>query len=144
MKVSGTSGVGQAQGGSRPRGVGGGAGFHVDLAGGASGPVQAARTAGVAGVMGMDALLALQDVGGPLERRRRAVRRAGRLLDLLDEMKTGLLDGGLQAASLDRLARAIREERGPTDDPKLEGVLDEIETRAAVELAKLEQARRAA
>jgi len=144
MKVTGTSGVGQAPGGSRPKGVGGGAGFRIDVAAGAPGPTQAARTAGVAGVMGMDALLALQDVGGPLERRRRAVRRAGRLLDLLDEMKTALLDGRPQGPGLDRLARAIREERGPTDDPKLEGVLDEIETRAAVELAKLEQVRRAA
>lgn len=143
MKVTGPSGVGQAPAGSRPRGVGG-AGFHVDVSSGASGPAQASRTAGVAGVMGVDALLALQETGGPLERRRRAVRRAGRLLDLMEEMKADLLDGGIPRASLDRLARAIREERGSTDDPKLEGVLDEIETRAAVELAKLEQARRAA
>jgi hypothetical protein len=32
----------------------------------------------------------------------------------------------------------VREQRSLTDDPRLEGVLDEIETRAAVELAKLE------
>lgn len=144
MKVTGTSGVGQAPGGSRPNRVGGGGGFRVDVASGASGPAQAARTAGMAGVMGVDALLALQETAGPLERRRRAVRRAGRLLDLLDEMKTALLGDGIRHTDLERLARAIREERGPTDDPKLEGVLDEIETRAAVELAKLEQARRAA
>jgi len=41
---------------------------------------------------------------------------------------------------LERLARAIREQRSATEDPALEGLLDEIETRAAVELAKLEGA----
>jgi hypothetical protein len=38
----------------------------------------------------------------------------------------------------------VREQRALTDDPRLEGVLDEIETRAAVELAKLEGVRVAA
>jgi hypothetical protein len=83
-------------------------------------------------------------VGGPLERRRRAVRRAGRLLDVLDEIKLALLDARLSATQLDRLRRAIRDERELTDDPRLEAVLDEIELRAAVELAKLEQAAHAA
>jgi hypothetical protein len=39
---------------------------------------------------------------------------------------------------------AIREQREGTDDPGLEGLLNEIETRAVVELAKLEMARAAA
>ena len=90
--------------------------------------------------MGVDALLALQDVGGPLERKRRAVRRASRILDVLDEVKLALLDGNLSLGQLERLRRAIRDERGLTDDLKLEEVLDEIELRAAVEIAKLEQA----
>lgn len=142
MKVTGTGGIGQPSGAARPRAAGGG--FRVDVAQGAAGAGQAARTTGVAGVMGVDALLALQDVGGPLERRRRAVGRAGRLLDVMDELKASVLEGRVDLSNLDRLGRAIREERSHTDDPKLEGVLDEIETRAAVELAKLEQARRAA
>jgi hypothetical protein len=93
--------------------------------------------------MSLDALIALQDVGGPLERKRRAVGRAGRLLDILDGVKMGLLSGELNAGDLDRLKRAIRDQRDQTDEPELEGVLDEIETRAEVELAKLEQSRRA-
>ena len=90
--------------------------------------------------MGVDALIALQDVGSPTERRRRAVGRAGRMLDVLDEIKVALLDGDLGSHDLDRLRRAVREQRAQTDDPKLEAVLDEIEMRAAVEIAKLEQA----
>jgi len=94
--------------------------------------------------MGVDALLALQAVGGPLEGRRRAVRRASQILDILDEVKLALLDGDLSLAQLDRLRRTVNEERGLTGDPKLEGVLDEIELRAAVEIAKLETAAYAA
>jgi hypothetical protein len=88
--------------------------------------------------------MALQQEDGPLERRRRAVNRAGAMLDMLDEVKLALMDGEPTGASLERLARAVRAERSKTDDPRLEGVLDEIETRAAVELAKLEAARAAA
>jgi hypothetical protein len=83
-------------------------------------------------------------VGGPLERKRRAVRRAGRILDALDEIKLALLDGNLSLGQLDRLRRALRDERSLTDDAKLEGLLDEIELRAAVEMAKLEGAAQAA
>jgi hypothetical protein len=82
--------------------------------------------------------MALQEVGGPLERRRKAVKRAGRLLDLLDGVRADLLGGDMPASSLDNLLLAIREERTSTDDPRLEGLLNDIETRAAVEIAKLE------
>jgi hypothetical protein len=98
---------------------------------------------GPAGVVGVQALIALQDVETATERRRRSVRRAGRLLDELDRIKVALLGDELSGAQLDALSRAVREQRAATDDPKLEGVLDEIETRAAVELAKLEMARAA-
>jgi hypothetical protein len=94
--------------------------------------------------MGVDALLALQEMGGPLERKRRAVNRAGRLLDILDEVKLSLIGGEVTGNDLERLSRAIRDQRENTDDPGLEGVLNEIETRAAVELAKLESASRRA
>ena len=37
-----------------------------------------------------------------------------------------------------------RRERGGADEPRLQGLLDEIETRAAVELAKIEMSSAAA
>jgi hypothetical protein len=144
MKVNGTSGVGSATGARGARPGGGGPGFQLPSIGGASGAGQSSSVSGVAGVMAMDALLALQDVGGPLERKRKAVRRAGLILDVLEDVKVALLDGAITANDLDRLRRAVRDERSQTDDPKLEAVLDEVEVRAAVELAKLEQAGRAA
>ena len=142
MKVTGTGEVGQA-GAPRAARSAGGEGFRLPEAGGSAAPAQGAAVTRTGALMGVDALIALQDVGGPLERRRRSIRRAGRLLDVLDEVKLALLAGELSGHDVLRLQRAIREQRETTDDPRLEGVLDEIETRAQVELAKLEIARAA-
>ena len=46
--------------------------------------------------------------------------------------------------TLNRLATAVSRRQENFADPKLQGVLDEIELRAKVELAKLEQADSAA
>jgi hypothetical protein len=143
MKVSGTSGVGSAAGPGKARQAGGD-GFQVAQPAAAAGAVQTARAGGVGGVMSVDAILALQDIGGPLERRRRAMGRAGRILDVLEDVKIGLLSGEVSIDDLERLKRAVAEERLNADDERLEGVLNEIETRAAVELAKLERANRVA
>jgi hypothetical protein len=100
----------------------------------------AARPAAAGGVSSLGALLAMQDVEGPLERRRRSVGRAGRILDRLDELKLSLLEGGVTTGRLHALNQAVRDQRAITDDPALEDVLDQIELRAAVELAKYERA----
>lgn len=145
MKVSGSSSVGSlGSAKSAARAPGGQGGFALPTVSGPNAASEVARSMGVSGVGSLDALIALQDVGGPLERRRRAVGRAGRILDVLDEVKLALIDGEVSGPGLERLMRAVREERMATGDGPLEGILNEIETRAAVELAKLEQAKVAA
>lgn len=137
MKVSGPGNVsGGAPAGRKAGGAQGG--FSLPSAGAADRAAPASPIAGPAGVMGVEALLALQDAGGPLEGRRRSLRRASRLLDVLDDLKVALIDGLLRPDQIRSLASAIAEQRAATGDPGLESLLDEIETRAAVELAKLE------
>lgn len=138
MKVSGPGGTASAGPGGAKRPAA--EGFSLAGAGGAREAVQAGATTGVAAST-LDALIAIQAETPPQERRRKAVGRAGRLLDVLDEVKLSLLDGANPTLALDRLRAAVREQREGTDDPRLEGVLDEIETRAAVELAKREARR---
>ncbi len=90
----------------------------------------------------LDALLALQETPSPLERRRRAIRRADGILDGLDGVKLALLGGGSPADALMKLRRAVSEARDAefggeaADDLGLSAVLNEVEVRAAVELAK--------
>jgi len=62
------------------------------------------------------------------------------LLDMLDQLRDGLLAGTIPRATLSRLATAVSRKQDAFVDPKLQGVLDEIDLRARVELAKLEQA----
>src|SRR5499426_246094 len=85
---------------------------------------------------GIDALIALQGVEDPTERRRRAVKRGRMALDALDELKLGLLAGTLDTATLARLKTAVTDLGGDSGDPGLDGVLAEIGLRVEVELAK--------
>jgi len=58
------------------------------------------------------------------------------LLDVLDELKLALLEGGLPRNKLVALMNLLQDRRDDTNDASLEAVLDEVEIRAAVELAK--------
>jgi hypothetical protein len=55
-------------------------------------------------------------------------------------VRDGLLAGGIPRAILNRLATAVSRRQDGFADPKLQNVLDEIDLRARVELAKLEAA----
>ncbi|MDB5468517.1 MAG: flagellar assembly protein FliX [Caulobacter sp.] len=144
MKVGRTSGPAAGGGPSGTRAPAGGSSFNLPAANAAGSAGPTARAGGVTGVASLDALLALQEMGGPLERRRKAVGRAGRILDVLDELKMAVIDGEVSSSHLDHLMRVVRDQRENTEDAGLEGVLDEIEMRAAVELAKLQRANVAA
>jgi len=93
---------------------------------------------GPASVASVDALLALQGGWDERDPREQAAGRAFDLLDILDDIKIGLLGGGIPRAKLDQLVRALGETRESTGDERLESLLDEVETRARVELAKRE------
>ena len=99
----------------------------------------AAAAAGLAPLTSLGAVLAIQAVEDPLAGRRRARARGEQLLDTLEEVRIALLDGRLPAGKLEALRQLVTARRGAADDPALRAVLDEIELRAAVELAKLER-----
>ena len=86
----------------------------------------------------LEMMLALQATPDATERRRRATRRAHKVLDLLEEVRVALLDGDMNAPVLARLRAEVSSSRTKTDDPALDAILREVEVRAAVEAAKLE------
>jgi class II flagellar assembly regulator FliX len=85
----------------------------------------------------IDALLALQGVEeDPVERRKRSVQRGRRALDVLDQLKIGLLSGNFDVSTVSRLRDAAANLKSSSGDPGLDQVLAEIELRVEVELAK--------
>ena len=98
----------------------------------------APRAASVASAMsatGIDSILALQSVEDPLLARKKAVRRGRSMLDVLDGIKADLLLGHVGEGRLTQLMTLIGQVRQQAE-PGLESLLDDIELRARVELAK--------
>ena len=88
----------------------------------------------------IDALLALQGIEeDPAERRKRSVQRGKGALDVLDDLKIGLLSGNFNASTVSRLRDAAASLKSSSGDPGLDTVLAEIELRVEVELAKAGQ-----
>lgn len=140
MKVTSATGASAPQG-SRPAKAAGG--FSLPAAGGAAGPSAASAASSLSGVSDVSALMALQGVETATERRRRAVRRGGGLLDRLEDLKLALLSGEAGEDALERLTRTLGEDRPVDADPELNSLLAQIDLRAAVELAKADLRRSA-
>ncbi|MBX3488416.1 MAG: flagellar assembly protein FliX [Parvibaculum sp.] len=121
-------------------------GASVRSAGSGFAPAGAGATRGAAGLSGpaslgaVDALLALQETGGADDAlhapRRKAVARAEEMLDILDDIKLALLMGQVPKSKLSRLLSVVERQLGGIADPGLRDLLDQIELRARVELAK--------
>ena len=135
MKVVGPNGVSTPASTRTTRSA---SGFSLGQAPAAASPSAATASSATGGVSDVSALMALQGIEGPLEKRRRAIRRGGGLLDRLEELKLALLTGDADEGSLDQMARTLREERTDDGDADLSVLLDQIDLRASVELAKAE------
>lgn len=87
-------------------------------------------------VSSLDGLMALQGIESPTERKKRAVAKGRRALDVLDDLKLGLLDGSVDQSTMARLKVAADGLAEETGDPGLDAVMGEIGLRVAVEIAK--------
>ena len=112
-------------------------GAFAEALSGDSEPV--ARVTGGGGVRAVNSFLSLQEVPDSEGRRRQAIQRGEDLLDRLDALRMDLLMGRLSRAAVQQLASLVAASRERIDDPGLEQVLDEIEIRVAVELAKYDR-----
>jgi len=133
MRVYGSSGMAAAKAGaaSARRPVGGAFSLSESSAPQAKAPAVALQTLG-----GIDALIALQGLDEPVERRRRAVKYGRRALDALDELKLGLLAGNLDHGTLLRLKSVAADLKDSSGDAELDHIMAAIDLRVAVELAK--------
>jgi len=70
---------------------------------------------------------------------RQAVKKGDELLKQLDELRLNIISSSIPKQVLQNISLALKEQVDATIDDKLRNLLLEIETRAAVELAKLER-----
>lgn len=99
--------------------------------------VQAAGLSGAQSISNIGALLAAQEVDGVSGQTNQTVRRGHEMLDILDQVKIGLLAGRISPAKLNRLRRLVGENARQADGSRLRPIMQAIELRAEVELAKL-------
>ncbi|MDE1147671.1 MAG: flagellar assembly protein FliX [Azospirillaceae bacterium] len=140
MKIEGP-GSSLRSGQTRKTQKSGGDSFRTHVADG-DGDETAKSVTGAQTAMAISPLLALQEVDDALNSKRKARQRAETLLDKLEELRLGILSGTYPRERLQDLVRMVQSRRDTVNDPKLQELLDEIDLRAQVELAKLESPNR--
>ncbi len=117
-----------------------GDGMFAGLLGGLEDAVEttaAEQPKAAAPLSSLDMMLALQEVSDEEVERKRAVRQADATLDALEDLRMSMLMGNVTPAQLERISVRMQAQQMHIHDPNLKAILNEIEIRAAVELAKL-------
>lgn len=86
-----------------------------------------------------DVLLSVQASDDPAERaaRGRMAERADRILDKLEQIRVNILTGHMTVGDMIDIADMVARHREKVTDPALTAILDEIDLRAQIELAKM-------
>ncbi len=136
MRIAGPSSLKESVT-ARPGLTGGGKGvFRVEAD--SAGTRESTAMAASHGLNALQGLMALQEEGEPARvRRQKAAKRGFVLLDALGALKAGLLAGKPDAAAVQALRIGLDEARATEPDAELKPILNAIDVRAAVELAKL-------
>ena len=90
----------------------------------------------------VDALLAVQAAEDPTERatQKRMVTRADTVIEKLEDLRLGLLSGRMTIGHVINIADVVASHREKVNDPNLSAILDEIDLRAQIEIAKMSKA----
>lgn len=144
MDVKGPTGpskTGKADKSKKSKGSSSAAGAFASFLDGAGESGANAGTSSLAATTPLDAILAMQGIDPDEARKARGqeVRRGFDLLESLDDIRIGLLTGTISGVHLKRLQDLIETQRAQIDDPKLLDIIDDIDLRAAIELAKFER-----
>lgn len=97
---------------------------------------ETAATGGISSTNNVSGILGVQEVDDALAHASRGKMRAEDILDRLEDLRLQLLAGGLSKEKLLQLSRIVNVRRSQIKDPRLMEILDEVDLRAQVELAK--------
>lgn len=137
MKVEGPKRTQESSATKKKGGVSGADGSFGDLI--SEGAAEAQKAAASQSIARVDALLTVQGTEDPTERaaRRRMTQRSDTLLKELDKIRMSMLGGTLTVGHMVDIADVVASHREKIADPQLTSILDEIDLRAQVELAKM-------
>jgi MoaA/NifB/PqqE/SkfB family radical SAM enzyme len=89
-------------------------------------------------ISSVDAVVGMQEITDDTKDERGAKNRANLILDKLEDIRMGLLLGEIPKSNLEELSKVLKVARENSVDSKLLEIIDDIELRAKIELAKLE------
>ena len=138
MRISNYSGIQAARKQPGAARKGDAAGFSLRMNAG-SATQNGAAIDGAVNLTPLGSLLAVQDDGHDHGKPRSEYHRGMLTLDLLDELRLELLEGRPNRALLQEIEEMAQYRSETEVDAGIRDVMDEIELRAAVEIAKLEQ-----
>lgn len=99
---------------------------------------EAGGMTGAAPITQVNSLLSLQEAPTSSDGRSKGLQHAEGLLDHLEAIRHGLLLGSIPRDRLARIVHALGKQREKNLDPGLVQIINDIELRAKIELAKLE------
>lgn len=139
MKIEGPSKTSGAGGSKKTGKVDSDGSFEDFIAAGPKSTQGAAVTGSIARV---DGLLSIQGAESPTERaaRKRMVGRSEDILKELDKLRLSILTGNMTLGQVIDIADVVASHRERIGDPKLTAILDEIDLRAQIEIAKARKA----
>lgn len=144
MKVEGPSKSSGVGGTKKSGSVGGADGSFEDFI--AKAPKESAAAAPTRSIARVDALLSVQAAESPTERaaRRKMRERGEGILKELDRLRHAILTGTMTLGQVIDIADVVASHREKVTDPGLTAILDEIDMRAQIEIAKARKALEAA
>ncbi len=134
MKIDASGSVRTGAARRKPRVNGGSGDFAAHM--NAPAKSQTPTASGTPQISSVGALVALQ-ASGDFGADAAEVDRAEDLLDQLDLIRVGILTGSMPGATLQNIVQRLAQRRTEGVEPRLAALIDEIELRARVELAKL-------
>lgn len=139
MKIEGPSKTSGTSGSKKSGKVDGDGSFEDFIA---HAPKESAPAAATKSIARVDSLLAVQAAESPTERaaRRRMHARGEDILKELDRLRLGILTGNMTLGQVIDIADVVAAHRERINDPKLTAILDEIDLRAQIEIAKARKA----
>lgn len=139
MKIEGPSKTSGA-GGSKKTGKVDSDGSFEDFI--ASAPKEIQGAAVTHSIARIDGLLSIQGAESPTERaaRKRMRERGEDILKELDQLRMSILTGTMTLGQVIDIADVVASHRERVSDPRLTAILDEIDLRAQIEIAKARKA----